>query len=83
VIRANGRNKQDREYSRYDLRCDRYGLPRPSRSVGLRSTGIRKYGYKFRTIAAKTEEGWILYRYLDLSLHTYNHGQSLYASAYP
>jgi hypothetical protein len=38
VNRHNARNRQgpDKEYSRYDFYCDRYGLPRPLRSTGLR-----------------------------------------------
>jgi hypothetical protein len=83
VIRANGRNKQDGEYSRYDLRCDRYGLPRPSLSVGLRSVASRKCGCKFRATAARSVAGWILHRHTDPASHSHNHGQSLNASSHP
>jgi hypothetical protein len=83
VIRANGRNKQDGVYTRYDLRCDRYGLPRPSRSTGLRQTATRKCGCQFRATAANSEEGWILHRHSDEASRGHNHGQSIHASAHP
>jgi len=50
VVRQNGRNREDRtrneeEYTRYDIVCDRYSKPRQSESVGLRELSIRKCGY--------------------------------------
>lgn len=85
VNRHNARNRQgpDKEYSRYDFHCDRYGLPRPSRSTGLRQTATRKCGCKFRATAAKTVDGWVLHRHTDPASHNHNHGQSIHASAHP
>ena len=83
VVRKHGRNRQDRELSRYDFLCDRYGNPRPSRSVSLRKTGSRKYSCKFRYTAARTTEGWILHRHTDKASHIHNHHQSLHPSSHP
>jgi hypothetical protein len=64
-------------------RCDRYGLPVPSVSVGLRSSASRKCGCQFWATAARTEEGWILHRHTDPASHTHSQGQSIHASAHP
>ena len=86
VVRQNGRNREGRtrnegEYTRYDIVCDRYGKPRKSEGVGLRKSTTRKCGCLWKGYAVKTAAGW-LYRD-DPKAPEHNHAPSTHPSAHP
>jgi hypothetical protein len=85
VVRKNGRNREKRgenkgEYTRYELFCDRNGIPQ-SRSTGLRRSASRKCSCNWKGYAVRSSEGW-LYRNYSEGLH-HNHPASSHPSAHP